>query len=212
MCFFAEYRGERICLKEGRKSMNYNRDYIVIDSVKRLFGLNDLNMRRVKMNKISRKKDKTLDTWEDNTKWVDAPGTIYTMMRRVEGAVRLSWNKEKVNVRELVKIGLFRWIFQVTDFNLSNVLTNDAGELWSVDEHQIGMRKSIFNKRPQKWQRDITKEIVDEVIKDLMENKEIKWMKISEKLKHYKFDKGVIDRCERNYKHLKEDIYTEMKF
>ena len=212
MCFFAEYKGERICLKEGRKSMNYNRDYIVIDSVKRLFGLNDLKMRRVKMNKISRKKDKTLDTWEDNTKWVDAPGTIYTMMRRVERGVRLSWNKEKVNVRELVKIGLFRWIFQVTDFNLSNVLTNDAGELWSIDEHQIGMRKSIFNKRSQKWQRDITKEIVDEVIKDLMENKEIKWMKISEKLKHYKFDKGVIDRCERNYKHLKEDIYAEMKF
>ena len=98
MCFFAEYNGKQICLKEGRKSMNYNRDYIVVDSLKKLFGLNNLEMTRVKIDKVSKKKNKELDTWENNTEWLEAKGTVYSMMKRVDGA-RLSWNKDRINMK-----------------------------------------------------------------------------------------------------------------
>ena len=211
MCFFAEYKGKRICLKEGRKSMNYNRDYIVVDNLKHWFGLNDLKMRRIKMDKVSRKKDKAMDTWDDNTEWVDAPDTVYSMMDRIEGATRLSWKKEKINMKELVKIGLFRGIFRVTDFNLCNVLTNEAGEHWSVDEHQIGVRKKIFGKKCG-WVKNITREMVDEALEDLMEHSEMKMIKIRDKLKHYRFTDKMIECCERNYIHLKADVYNEMGY
>ena len=43
MCF--EYKGK--IWKEGRKSMNYNRDYCVVDECKELFGLRKIGMKRV---------------------------------------------------------------------------------------------------------------------------------------------------------------------
>ena len=43
MCF--EYDGK--IWKEGRKSMNYNRDYCVVDECKELFGLEKIGMKRV---------------------------------------------------------------------------------------------------------------------------------------------------------------------
>tara|TARA_Y100000588_G_scaffold369943_1_gene439488 strand:+ start:712 stop:2385 length:1674 start_codon:yes stop_codon:yes gene_type:complete len=208
MCFFAEYKGKQICLKEGRKSMNYNRDYIVVDSLKKLFGLRDLGMTRVKMDKVSKKKDKALDMWEGNTEWLDEKGTVYSMMNRVNGE-RLSWNKERINMSELVKIGLFRGIFRVTDFNLTNVLGDEDGNLWSIDEHQIGVKKNIFGKKCG-WVKDITKEIVDEALENLMENFEVKVRKIVEKMTHYKFKKELIVLCGKNYKNLKKRVYKEM--
>ena len=208
MCFYAEYKGKRVCLKEGRKSMNYNRDYIVVDSLKKLFGLNDLGMTRVKMDKVSKKKDKTLDTWEENTEWLDAKGTVYSLMDRVDGG-RLSWNKDRINMRELVKIGLFRSIFRVTDFNLTNVLGNEKGELWSIDEHQIGIKKNIFGRKCG-WVKDITKELVDEVLEDLMEHYCEKVKMIVKQMKKYKFQKEEIIECGKNYKRLKKRVYKEM--
>ena len=208
MCFFAEYKGRQICLKEGRKSMNYNRDYIVVDSLKKMFGLNDLGMTRVKMDKVSQKKDKALDTWEGNTEWLDAPGTVYSMMNRVQGE-RLSWNKDRIDMNELVKIGLFRSIFRATDFNLTNVLGDEIGNLWSIDEHQIGARKNIFGKKCS-WVKDITKEMVDEALEDLMENYDDKLYAIVEKMVEYQFGKTAIEECGKNYKRLKKVAYEEM--
>ena len=208
MCFFAEYKGKQICLKEGRKSMNYNRDYIVVDSLKKLFGLRDLEMRRVKMDKVSKKKDKALDMWEGNTEWLDEKGTVYSMMNRVNGE-RLSWNKERINMRELVKIGLFRGIFSVTDFNLTNVLGDEDGNIWSIDEHQIGVKKNIFGKKCG-WVKDITKEMVDEVLVDLMGNYEEKLKALVEKMAEYKFSRKKIIECGKNYKKLKKRVYKEM--
>ena len=207
MCFFADYKGKQICLKEGRKSMNYNRDYIVVDSLKRLFGLNDLEMKRVKMDKTSQKKDKTIDQWEGNTEWIDAKGTVYSMMKRIAGE-RLSWNKDRIQIKELAKIGLFRGIFRVTDFNLTNVLGDEDGQLWSIDEHQIGVRKTIFGKRCW-WKKQITQEIIEEVLIDLLDNYLIKWAKIKEKLIHYKFDEKIIREVEHHYKYLRADVYSE---
>ena len=148
--------------------------------------------------------------WEGNTEWLDEKGTVYSMMNRVNGE-RLSWNKERINMRELVKIGLFRGIFSVTDFNLTNVLGDEDGNIWSIDEHQIGVKKNIFGKKCG-WVKDITKKMVDEAIEDLMENYEIKIRKIIEKMTHYKFKKELIVMCGKNYKNLKKRVYKEMEW
>ena len=39
---------------------------------------------------------------------------------------------------------MFRGIFRVTDFNLRNILIDTDGSLISIDEGDIGKRKSIF--------------------------------------------------------------------
>ena len=114
-------------------------------------------------------------------------------------------------MRELVKIGLFRGIFSVTDFNLTNVLGDEDGNIWSIDEHQIGVKKNIFGKKCG-WVKDITKKMVDEAIEDLMENYEIKIRKIIEKMTHYKFKKELIVMCGKNYKNLKKRVYKEMEW
>jgi hypothetical protein len=210
MCFFANYKGKQVCLKEGRKSMNFNRDYIVVDCLKGLFGLNDLEMRRIKIDKKGKKKDKANDKWKDNTEWVDAEGTVYSMMKCVKGE-RLSWNKDRIQMKELVKIGLFRGIFMVTDFNLTNVLSDEDGNHWSIDEHQIGVRKTIFGKKCG-WVKNITKQMVDEVLEDLMADYTTKVRKILEKMKHYKFPDKLIIVVGKNYKNLKKRAYKEMKW
>ena len=189
--------------------MNYNRDYIVVDSLKKLFGLNNLEMTRVKIDKVSKKKNKELDTWENNTEWLEAKGTVYSMMKRVDGA-RLSWNKDRINMKELVKIGLFRGIFKVTDFNLTNVLGDEKGNLWSIDEHQIGVRKNIFGRKCG-WVKNITKKMVDEALEDIMCNYEVKMRKIVEKMTHYKFKRELIVECGKNLTHkmISKKLFNE---
>ena len=66
MCF--EYEGK--IWKESRKSMNYNRDYCVIDECKEAFGLRKIGMKRVLSNFRIEKNDRTKKSWEDNWKMV----------------------------------------------------------------------------------------------------------------------------------------------
>ena len=66
MCF--EYEGK--IWKESRKSMNYNRDYCVIDECKELFGLKKIGMKRVLSNFRIEKNDRTKKSWKDNWKMV----------------------------------------------------------------------------------------------------------------------------------------------
>ena len=62
MCF--EYEGK--IWKEGRKSMNYNRDYCVLDECKEVFGLEKIGMKRVLSNFRIEKIDKSKKSWKDN--------------------------------------------------------------------------------------------------------------------------------------------------
>ena len=42
------YKGKKYILKEMKESMNYGLDYILVDKCKELFGLQYMNMRRIK--------------------------------------------------------------------------------------------------------------------------------------------------------------------
>ena len=56
---------------------------------------------------------------------------------------------------------MFRGIFRVTDFNLRNILIDDDGSLVSIDEGEIGKKKSIFEDEKMKKKR-LTTAIVSE--------------------------------------------------
>ena len=57
-CIIVNYSGDKKILKEMGKGMNYGKDYIIVDECKKLVGLKDMNMKRIKSNKGLVKKDK----------------------------------------------------------------------------------------------------------------------------------------------------------
>ena len=217
MCWFAVYKGKRIVLKEGRKSMNYNRDYMVVNDFKETFGINKLEMKRVRMNKVSQRKDKTKSSWVDNSEWVDMQNVVYCMMDRVEGGQLIKKKEKMVGdvMREFVKIGLFRGIFRVSDFHARNVLIEEETDrLFSIDEHCIGKKETIFDARlAKRMQKLITKEVVDGICADWSKLLEIEIIQlIKTKMKEYQFDTEMTDKVIRNYKYLKSDAYKEFGF
>ena len=72
MCF--EYEGK--IWKESRESMNYNRDYCVVDECKEAFGLRKIGMKRVLANFRIEKSDRTKKSWKDNWKMVSWGPTV----------------------------------------------------------------------------------------------------------------------------------------
>ena len=65
-CIKATYQGKPYILKEMKESMNYGLDYILIDKCKPLFGLRDMNMKRIKSNQGQLKIDPTKISYVNN--------------------------------------------------------------------------------------------------------------------------------------------------
>ena len=176
MCF--EYEGK--IWKESRKSMNYNRDYCVIDECKEAFGLRKIGMERVLSNFRIEKIDKSKKHWADNWHKViikkgEEP-VVYCVMNKITncmwkvpmefGAIKHSIvygaenggniGRNKALFKEFVKIGVFRGIFRCSDFNGRNVLVGLEADpcakqyLVSIDEGDIGKRLDILGGR-EKW-------------------------------------------------------------
>ena len=69
MCFefvSASWGKPNTVWKESRKSMNYNRDYCVVDECKEAFGLRKIGMKRVLADFRIEKIDKSKKHWADN--------------------------------------------------------------------------------------------------------------------------------------------------
>ena len=143
--------GERVW-KEGRPSMNLNRDYECIDACKVTFGLRPIGIDRVKCDWHLEKVDPRNPDWLGNWKAVklEKP-VIYARMRVIGEGEMLQHHKHLLdnpqNVAMLFRIALFRGIFRATDFCLRNILIDSDGALVSIDEHDIGKRKSVFGSR-----------------------------------------------------------------
>ena len=175
MCF--EYEGK--IWKESRKSMNYNRDYCVIDECKEAFGLRKIGIDRVLSNFRIEKIDKSKKHWVDNWHKViikkgEEP-VVYCVMNKITNCmwkVPMEFGKIKHSLvygaenggnigqnkalfKEFVKIGVFRGIFRCSDFNGRNVLVGLKDQfskqyLVSIDEGDIGKRLDILGGR-EKW-------------------------------------------------------------
>jgi len=208
MCFVVEYQGNEYVLKEGKKSMNYNEDYEVVDSLKEIFGLNHIGMRRIFSNKAMIKVDDSKMEWCDNWKFVEKEDIVYSMMSYIPG---VRFNRSKNITRELeleyMKIGLFRGITMASDFNVTNVFELD-GKLYSMDEHDIlGKRVHMIGKMNMRYYKKYEAElpgIFEDLYRDIDEKKE----KIVEKLKSFKYEQFA-DRIICNYDNLSDRFYQE---
>ena len=219
MCF--EYNGK--IWKEGRKSMNYNRDYCVLDECKELFGLEKIGMERILSNFRIEKVDKNKKSWIDNWRKVEIKDkdekVVYCVMDKIEPGIEIGKKKKEMlgnrkMLKEFVKIGVFRGIFRVSDFNGRNVLIKGDDKLVSIDEGDIGKRLDIIGGR-EKWlinelnkDKMIIKEILSELISielPLVESIPI----IAEKMKKYKFSDELVGEVGRNFRFLKKDLEKE---
>ena len=174
-CVMVELDGNRYILKEMRKSFNFGRDYILVDSLKSKFGLRDMKMRRIRSNRGLIVKDKAKKSFVGNWQWGERE-VVYCIMKLFENIGDLGKNKrflEKTSVvRECFKIRLFDGLFCSSDNILRNILVNEGGELLSIDEGDIyGKRTRIFNKTDWcvKWYKANSssgKEMVDEILEE----------------------------------------------
>jgi hypothetical protein len=212
MCFIVEYEGKMYVLKEGRKSMNYNYDYDMIDKCKEIFGLNCIGMKRIRSNKIIEKINKKQNEWVDNWNFVDNENVIYCMMNYIEGEKFIDYRKKNKVSKEMwseyMKIGLFRGIFMVSDYNQLNVLICN-NNLYSIDEHDIlGKRVSMIGAKNIKVFND-NKDEINKIFDDLFMDKDLKIEKIREIMTDFNFSLSDIDKVCDNYKNLKDRFLRE---
>ncbi len=220
MCF--EYEGK--IWKEGRVSMNYNRDYCVLDECKELFGLEKIGMKRVKADFRIEKVDKSKKSWVDNwEKVIIGKGiepVVYCVMDKIEPGIEIGKAKEMLKdrkiLKEFVKNGVFRGIFRASDFNGRNVLIKDENKLVSIDEGDIGKRLDILGgSGKHKWlikALNADKTIIKEILSELI-SVELPLVKsipiIMEKMKKYKFGDELIKEVCGNFKNLRKDLESE---
>ena len=208
MCFVVEYQGVEYVLKEGKKSMNYNEDYEVVDSMKEIFGLNKIGMKRIFSNKAMVKVDDSKMEWCDNWEFVEKENIVYSMMSYIPG-VRFNHSKNITPELELeyMKIGLFRGIFMVSDFNVTNVFEL-GGKLYSIDEHDIlGKRVHMIAQKNMRYYKK-NAAALDGIFEDLFQDKEGKLARVVEQMRAFKYDRFV-DRIISNYGSLKDRFYEE---
>ena len=206
-CVIAVYDGEKYILKQMGKSMNYGADYMIIDKAKRLFGLRDMEMKRVTMNRRLDREDKKNRSYVGN--WIFSDNdSLYCMMKYFENVGDLGKNKSYLEnndvARESLKIRLFDGLFRSSDNILRNILVNKDGELLSIDEGDMfGKRELVFNKRGDYTKRITDKETVSEVIDCMSEDIEEKIKVVWKLMDEYNLDCKVefADRF-RNYKEI----------
>ena len=224
MCF--EYEGK--IWKEGRKSMNYNRDYCVLDECKELFGLRKIGMKRVLADFRMEKMDKSKKSWKDN--WVlkyikeDDEPVVYCVMDKIVhcnwkvpmeiGVIKHSFPGVRRQLKEFVKIGVFRGIFRCSDFNCRNVLVgcdNGYSQQYfvSIDEGDIGKRLDILGGR-EKWLIEALnkdKSIINEIIEELFSVSKLEF--VLNKIKEYKFSNDLRWEVVNNWNNLRKDLESE---
>ena len=235
MCF--EYEGK--IWKEGRKSMNYNRDYCVLDECKQLFGLKKIGMKRVLSNFNIEKSDKSKKSWKDNWKMVSWGTTgednknvrikvVYCVMDKIThcnwkvpmelSVIKHSFKNGECrrHLKEYVKIGVFRGIFRCSDFNCRNVIvgcdkTYLPDYFVSIDEGDIGKRLDIIGKR-EKWlikALNKDKSIINEILEEMNKSWSEYDCLIWSIMADYNFSKELMDEVLKNFKNLRTDLESE---
>jgi len=180
-------------------------------------------MKRVLSNFRIEKIDKNQKSWVHNWKkvYTENEKVVYCVMDKIEPGTEIGgWKgmmlENRKLLKEFVKIGVFRGIFRVSDFNGRNVLMKGIGKLVSIDEGDIGKRLDILGgSGKHKWlikalnqDKMIIKEILSELIS--VELPLVKSMPIIvEKMKKYKFTDELIKEVCGNFKNLKRDLESE---
>lgn len=191
-CISVVYKGKKYILKEMKESMNYGLDYILVDKCKVLFGLQDMNMRRIKSDQGQMKVDPKGKSYVGNVK-IGKRECIYCMMDYWQNIGDLGKHKHVMSdesvKREALKIRLFDGLFRSSDNIPRNILVNDNNELLSIDEGDIfGKREKVFNKHD--WfikPENCDKELFNDVLDDLLSDSFRKLKGVEKLFKYYQF-------------------------
>lgn len=195
-CIEITYKRKRYILKQMGESMNYGKDYMFVDECKSIFDLWSMNMRRVVVDKKLVRKDKNIKTFVNNNIFRDEK-SIYCMMDYYDNIGDLGKNKEFLKdesiLKECLKIRLFDGLFRSSDNNMRNILIDKDGSLLSIDEGDIyGKRDRIFNHNEYCCKKNISDDILNAVIDDILSEKEMKIKLIEKNMNEY----GFIDKID----------------
>ena len=217
-CIIIEYMNKKYVLKEFSKNQNWGKDYEMLDKVKYLFNIKNLDIVRIESNKSLERIDKNKRTYKDNWKFENRK-TIYCMMNFFENIGDIGSNKNLLNksfkeqdllFKELIKIRLFDGLFRSSDNIMRNILVNESNQLLSIDEGDIfGKRKNIFNKNDwciKNMNYKILDDCINEFIKNIDQNIDI----ITDNLIEFGFEDKV-NEFQYRYKNYKEIVYSELK-
>ena len=207
-CIEITYKNQKYILKQMGESMNYGKDYIFMDECKSIFDLWSMEMRRVVCDKKLVKKDPKIKTFVNNNVFKDEKA-IYCMMDYFENIGDLGRNKDFLKdesiLKECLKIRLFDGLFRSSDNILRNILVDKDGSLLSIDEGDIyGKRYRIFNHNEYCCKKNISDDILNDVIEDILSEKETKIKLIEKKMSIYGFQKYISEFKDRfdNYKSI----------
>ena len=214
-CIIVRKNREMYVLKEMKKSFNFGRDCLFMDSIKKEFGILDLKMKLIKSNSGLEVVDKSIKSWKNNYCFGER-SVVYCMMKFYENIGDLGKNKnilddnDEDKLYSMLKIRLFDGLFRCSDNILRNILVLMDGSLLSIDENDIfGKRVCVFNKNDWCVKSNWCKKNINRVIDDLWgENKEEKKDKIINYLIEYGFNEKVEEFIYR-WNNYKEIIYKE---
>ena len=207
-CIEITYKNQKYILKQMGESMNYGLDYVFMDECKSIFDLWSMNMRRIVCDKKLVRKDTKIKTFVGNTSFSDDV-SIYCIMDYFENIGDLGKNKDYLKdesiLKECLKIRLFDGLFRSSDNILRNILIDKDGSLLSIDEGDIyGKRDRIFNHNEYCCKKNISDDILNDVIEDILSEKEMKIKLIEKKMNKYGFHKFIPEFLDRfnNYKNI----------
>lgn len=209
--------------KESRKSMNYNRDYCVLDKCKPFFGLNSIGMKRIlsdfRVEKISKETKYWADNWEVTVNGEKEGHVVYCVMDEITpgtevGKMKAELLNDRRLLKEFAKIGIVRGIFRVSDFNGRNVLVKEVNgrkELVSIDEGDIGKRVDIIGRKNRWLMNALNKDngIVYEILNEVDTAWKLHSEMISSIMMEYKFTKELFEEVRKNYNNLLKDLVGE---
>ena len=213
-CISVTYKEKRYILKQMGESMNYGRDYIFVDKCKTYFDLWDMNMKRIVCDKKLIRKDIKIKTFVNNSSFYDEDA-IYCMLDYFDNIGDLGRNKEYLKdefvMKECLKIRLFDGLFRSSDNILRNILVNKEGELLSIDEGDIfGKRLNIFNKHEWISPKNISNTILNQVLDDILSEKDMKIKMIIKEMNKYGFS-DKIDEFKTRFNDYENIVMSEWK-
>jgi hypothetical protein len=220
-CVIVEYLidNEKYVLKEmSVTGMNSGIDYMFMDSLKKEFGLVDLEMKRIKSNVGFVLVDKSIKKYRDNCILEEKSKHVYfCMMKFIENSGDLSNSKELLKnetiMEDMLKIRLYDGLFRSSDNNMRNILVGVNNKLISIDEGDIfGKRVNLFDKndwvKKSKWCRDNIDRIIDKFI--YKDNDNTRCEVIKNRMIEYKFSIEKISEFEKRYTEFRDIVKSEL--
>ena len=210
-CIKVTYQDKLYILKEMGKSMNYGKDYVIMDCAKSAFGLQTMNMKLIQSTKGFGKRDPLIKSFVNNWTFIERQ-SHFCMMDYFENIGDLGKNKDKFQ-NESVKyqcllIRLFDGLFMSSDNILRNILVNESGDLQSIDEGDMfGKRKLIFNKHD--WcKQHCDHTLFHKVLEDLLSNGDHKKKFVNDLMKHYGLD--YCDSFNKRFDSYQDIVFQEL--